>query len=311
MSTFDLFSKKQKRLRGEVPEVYQYSLMPKPLRVQIVQIIRDSFGKNKELYGKPSRPKSAYKFVHDTACREYGKFTLDESDYGFSNKDLVEEYILSENDIEKVLDIVDLAFKYINRIIRKNYRDYIFNTTIILSPDEALDELNVRFKEHGVGFQFENNEIIRLDSTYMHSEIVKPLLKLLVENDFTGSQDEYLGAHEHYRHGRNKECLNDCLKAFESTLKTICKIKKWAYKEQDTSKKLINICFQNNLVPSYTQNQFTSLRNLLESGIPTIRNKLGGHGQGQSPQKVDDEMVRYGLNLTGSNMIFLIEQSKL
>lgn len=48
----------------------------------------------------------------------------------------------------------------------------------------------------------------------------------------------------------------------------------------------------NGLVPAFTQNQFTSLQNLLESGIPTIRNKLGGHGQAQFPQKVDDEMTR-------------------
>jgi hypothetical protein len=65
------------------------------------------------------------------------------------------------------------------------------------------------------------------------------------------------------------------------------------------------------LIPSFTQNQFTSLQNLLESGIPTIRNKLGGHGQGQIPQKVDDEMTRYALNLTGSNIIFLVEQSNI
>jgi hypothetical protein len=50
---------------------------------------------------------------------------------------------------------------------------------------------------------------------------------------------------------------------------------------------------------------------LLESGIPTIRNKLGGHGQGQVPQRVDDEITRYALNLTGTNIIFLVEQSGL
>ena len=112
-------------------------------------------------------------------------------------------------------------------------------------------------------------------------------------------------------HGRNKECLNDCLKSFESVLKTICKEKKWQFNQSDTSKKLIKICFENELVPSFTQNQFTSLQNLLESGIPTIRNKLGGHGQGTEKITVDDIMTRYALNLTGSNIIFLINQSNI
>ncbi|HWZ04524.1 MAG TPA: hypothetical protein VNX40_12995, partial [Mucilaginibacter sp.] len=94
-------------------------------------------------------------------------------------------------------------------------------------------------------------------------------------------------------------------------MKTICTAKGWAFNQTDTAKKLIQICFQNGLVPPFTQNQFTSLQNLLESGIPTIRNKLGGHGQGALPQKVDDGMTRYGLNLTGANIIFLIEQSAL
>lgn len=92
-------------------------------------------------------------------------------------------------------------------------------------------------------------------------------------------------------------------------MKIICKERNWEFNQTDTAKKLIQICFRNELVPTFTQNQFTSLQNLLESGIPTIRNKLGGHGQGQVSQKVDDEMTRYGLNLTGSNIIFLVEQS--
>ena len=158
--------------------------------------------------------------------------------------------------------------------------------------------------------QFEANEIIRVDSTYTHSEIVKPTLNLLWNKKFSGANEEYLKAHEHYRHQRNKECLTECLKAFESTMKVICKEKGWPFDEdKDTSKKLIQICFNNNLIPQYIQNQFTSLQNLLESGIPTLRNRRGGHGQGQTPQVVDGSVTRYGLNLTGTNILFLVEQS--
>ena len=38
MSIFDIFSKRQKKLRGEVPDVYVYDKLPSPLRVQIIQI---------------------------------------------------------------------------------------------------------------------------------------------------------------------------------------------------------------------------------------------------------------------------------
>jgi hypothetical protein len=214
----------------------------------------------------------------------------------------------TENTAE-VLDVMELTFKYISLIIKNEIGQNIYRPDLKISPDDAVEELNERFKESGIGYAFEATMIIRIDSTYIHTEITKPTIVLLGKLKFKGANEEYLIAHEHYRHGRNKECLAECLKAFESTMKIICKEKGWAFNQTDTAKRLIQICLQNDLIPSFTQNQFSSLQNLLESGIPTIRNKFGGHGQGQIPQKVDDEMTRYGLNLTGSNIIFLIEQS--
>lgn len=46
MSVFEIFSKRQKRERGEVPDVYQYEDIPQPLRVQVVHILRDALGKS-------------------------------------------------------------------------------------------------------------------------------------------------------------------------------------------------------------------------------------------------------------------------
>jgi hypothetical protein len=42
MPVFDLFSKRQKRLKGEFPDVYQYEDIPERLRVQIVHIMHDA-----------------------------------------------------------------------------------------------------------------------------------------------------------------------------------------------------------------------------------------------------------------------------
>ena len=43
MPIFDLFSKRQKKLRGETPDVYVYDELPNPLRVQIVHIWENIF----------------------------------------------------------------------------------------------------------------------------------------------------------------------------------------------------------------------------------------------------------------------------
>jgi hypothetical protein len=311
MAIFDLFSKRQKRLRGEIVDIYFYDKIPNELRVQIIHIIRDSIGEDKSsgLYSSHN-PYNPYQLIHKTLCREYGVFSLGEGTYNESDEECVLNFFLQTSNIERAIDVIEMSFKYINGIISPKLNYYKQYFDVKLDPTEAISELNYRFKEHGFGYQFDE-EIIKVDSTFIHSEIVKPTINLLNKKKFEGANEEYLKAHEHYRHRRNKECLTECLKAFESTLKIICHEKKWGFNETDTAKKLIQLCFQNDLVPTFTQNQFTSLQNLLESGIPPLRNKLGGHGQGPTQQIVDDKTTRYGLNLTGSNIIFLIEQSNL
>lgn len=308
MAVFKIFSKRQKEIRGESPDILVYDELPEKLRVQIIHIIEDVIGSPER--GFEDEPSKIYKAVNDILCREHGYSRLGDR-YSTTYKQDVLNFFKDTKNVEHALDVVELCFVYIDKYIREMWDYYSKTVNVKMNSDEAIEELNIRFKESGIGYAFEGGKIIRLDSTYIHSEIVKPTISLLVDNDFKGANEEYMKAHDHYRQGKNKECLAECLKAFESAMKTICENKGWKYNPDDSSKKLIEILFTNKLVPSYTQNQFTSLRNLLESGIPTLRNKLGGHGQGKNPVQVDSEITRFGLNLTGTCLIFIIEQSKI
>jgi len=198
------------------------------------------------------------------------------------------------------------GYKIINTRVR-NDRTYRYLTIRKIEPDEAIRDLKERFKEHGVGFQFESGKIIRVDSQFLHSEAVKPTLLILRARHYKGANEEFLKSHEHYRHGRYKECLVDALKSFESTMKAICAKRDWTTREGDTAKSLINTCLTHGLLPAYLQSQMAALRSLLESGVPTVRNKLGGHGQGPDPVMVPEYMARYALNLTASSILFLAE----
>jgi tetratricopeptide (TPR) repeat protein len=310
MAISNLFSKRQKVLRGEVSDIYSYDTIPPNLLVQVTYIIKDAIGKDKSYsrYGTYEEAKQAYRKIYDILCREYGKAYLTNGD--IDPEAQIFNFLQTNINVEKSIDVIELCCKHINTYIRnlESYSDYAF---ISLTPSEAISDLNTRFKENSVGYAFEGNEIVRVDSTYIHSEIAKPTIALLYGSKFQGANEEYMKAHEHYRHGRNKECLTECLKAFESTMKIICTEKGWTFDKGDAAKKLIQICLQHGLVPEYMQTQISSLKGLFESGIPTIRNKLGGHGQGAIPQTVDDRITRYGLNLTGTNIIFMIEQSGL
>lgn len=307
MSIYNLFSKRQKRLRGEISDVYQYNSIPQTLKVQIVQIISGAIGSpspaNRYMNYK-SKPDEIFEFIHKALCREYGVFSLIKN--ANTDYEAVYDYFLQQSDVDKCLDIIELSFKVVAGYVKEN--PYQFRDITSQSPDDAIDELNERFKESGVGFQFESNEIIRIDSQIIHSEVVKPTLKLLGSTPYlTGSNNEFLSAHEHYRHKRYKECLNDCLKSFESLMKAIHDENGWTYSKNDTASKLINSCLSHELIPSYLQSQFTSLKTMLETGIPTIRNKNSGHGQGSEITNVDEGLASYMLHLTATNLLYLAQ----
>ena len=312
MPIFDIFSKRQKKLRGEMPDVYVYDDLPYPLRVQIVHIWWDTLGNHEQYYDGYSdhgkKVRHTYRLLVDTLCHEYGVFRLPGSEAHSGDRDAFIEFgdfFLKENDVEKALDAVELSFRVIDLSIRSN--DPLDRHDVSKIANNAIEELNNRFKEHGVGYQFTNGQIVRIDSEFIHTEIVKPALKLLDQKHYAGAQQEFLKAHDHYRKGNAKEALSECLKAFESVMKAICDKRGWSYDNNATAKPLIQACFDNGLIPSFWQSHYSSLRNLLESSVPTGRNKLSGHGQGTTPVSVPDHLVAYMLHMTASAIVFLAE----
>jgi hypothetical protein len=174
----------------------------------------------------------------------------------------------------------------------------------------AKAELNARFRENGIGYQFESGEIIRVDSQLIHAQIVKPALALLTAPEYAGANAEFLKAFEHYRKGDTKGCLNECLKAFESTMKAICTKRKWAFKSNDTASALIDVSMKNGLIPQLIQSHIGGVRAALESGIPTIRNRLSGHGQGAQVVNIPEHYASYMLHLTATTIQYLVESEK-
>ena len=101
MAIFELFSKRQKKLRGEVPDVYQYENIDQSFRVQIVHIARDTIGIESSYNDNAN---SVYRDIHKVLCKEYGVFTLKER--AKSNFSAVFDYFLGEEAHEKCLDII-------------------------------------------------------------------------------------------------------------------------------------------------------------------------------------------------------------
>lgn len=301
MAVHDLFFKRQRRLRGETPDVFVYDHIPRGLRVQLTQILGEAIG-----HPYSDKGGKVYDEISRILCREFHVYSLDSS--AKNSQESIFLYINKENDLEMLLSAIECAFIQIER--NCNRYKYADGADSLITPSEAVNELNARFLEHGVGYQYQSNQIIRVDSNILHNEAILPTLNLLREDVYSGANEEFLKAHEHYRQGRHKECLVDALKSFESTMKAICAQRCWTYSPSDTAKKLIEICLRENLIPSFLQSEFTSLSSMLESGIPTVRNKLGGHGQGATPVQVPAYIARYALNTTASCILLLAEANE-
>ncbi|MCB2362238.1 STM4504/CBY_0614 family protein [Clostridium estertheticum] len=293
---FETYSKRRKKIMNqEISDVYEYDELKITLRTQIMYIWRDAIGSNND---------EAWEFIHNTIARELGITYLGEYNTSFYNRCI---YFLSKAEIEETLDIIELSFRIIDNGFRNlSYYDKS-QKGIILDSDDAIIELNHRFKEHGVGYEFIKGEIIRIDNEFIHQEAVKPAIKLLYDGDFEGASDEFFNSYEHFRKGEYKEAIVDALKSFESTMKTICEKKSYTYdKTKDTASKLISILILNGLIPEYLSNHFTGLRTTLAAGLPTVRNKTSGHGQGINTIDIPEYFVSYAINLAATNIVFLV-----
>ena len=94
-------------------------------------------------------------------------------------------------------------------------------------------------------------------------------------------------------------------------MKTICEKFGWdCNHEGDTAAILINTVLNNELIPRYLQSHLSGLKKVLASGVPTVRNKEAGHGQGSEPVNVPEYLAAYVLHLTASNIVLLGEAYK-
>jgi hypothetical protein len=314
MPIYETFSKRQQKLKNQgMPTLYQFDILPNPFRIQVIHIWHSALGSGEEnmktnQFSPALTPfEFAWRLIHDTIAREIGVFSLGP---GNSPQFMKCEYFLLNTDIEGALDIIELSFRVIDTTMRSRSLDFMDRIKVSQEPDDAILELNHRFLEHGIGYQFMGGQLVRVDSQYIHSQVVEPALLLLHAQGFQGPEDEFVRAHEHYRHGKNKEAIVEALKAFESTMKAICDERQWQYSSTGTAKDLINVLLTEGLIPSYLQSQFTSLRTILESGLPTVRNKTSGHGQGSSPVTVPDHLAAYALHLAATNIVFLVQSHK-
>ena len=312
MPVIDLYSRRKQDSTQVGSDDLIYDHVPRPVRVQIMHIWNSSIG----FYEPPSyfepptnrNNNGAWQALHEVVCREKGLLRL--SNTPRNPREACIEYILNEPNVDNVLDIVELSCHIILK--SKDFAPNIAqNMGITQQPDDAISELNARFKQANLGYQFESGQIIRTDNFAMQETVVKPTLLLLTDRNFSGVNNEFLAALKHHRAGNHRDAITAANSAFESTLKTICKIKKWQYNQGDTAGRLLKIVRNNGLFPDYMGKSFDQLIATLQSGLPLIRNhESSSHGQGPELKMPPEYMTEYALNLCATQILVLIKSMR-
>ncbi|WP_297522477.1 STM4504/CBY_0614 family protein [uncultured Clostridium sp.] len=301
---FETFSKRKKKELGIVDDMYMYDEIPGKLRNQIIHIWEDAIGDCH----------IAWAYIHNIMLRELGWRVLGESKYQTETEACI-EFISNHSITDEILDIIEVSFVAIETVVPKNYtlERQCFN--INQEADGAIEELNYRFKENNIGYEYINEKIIRKDREITHAEIVKPAIKILYELEFEGPNDEFMEAHKNYRNGEYKNAINNAQKSFESMMKTICEKMGYEYnKDKDASKTLIKKLVDEEFIPKHLSNHFeglkkciSGLQTTLEAGLPTLRNRKSGHGQGEEVVIVPEYLAIYAINLVATNIVLLAD----
>ena len=210
MPIINLYSKRKKAAeRVNQPEVYQYTDLPINFRRQVVHIWVSAIGKYDTHYFYKPLLGNLWKQIHDLLAREIGLFELAPKVKAPNPFDQCIYFLMNEdNPMENLLDLIEITFVYIQKIIPTLLPEYRHqDIELSQTADEAIYELNHRFREHGIGYQYENGQIIRVDSHFIHSEAVIPALTLISDEGFIGVEQEFLSAHEHYRNQEYKAAI--------------------------------------------------------------------------------------------------------
>lgn len=294
-------------------DIFEYSTIPDKLRVQVSLILINAFkNTGNNMYNGLGSDTICNKIL-EILRMEYGTYSLFTmlSDSNFINDPLEEyfQFINKIDNIENFLDAIEVGLHII-----KEFGYYGRSEKVII-------ELNHRFIENNIGYEYIEDKFIRIDRKFTHNEIVKPALNLLFEKEFENANNEFLNGLKYYKTGCSKDNPNEdfknaiinCNKAFESTMKIICEFKDVPnYNSKHTSNELINDLIDANILPKHLENSFHGLKNIikgikssLENGLPVIRNKVG-HGIGTEEEWISEEYVTYAINLLATNIILLV-----
>ncbi|MCA6439129.1 MAG: hypothetical protein IM581_04325 [Chitinophagaceae bacterium] len=302
MSIFETYSQSQKNKHDS----FEYNSIPKELCIQIVHVWEEFFNQETVL---PDYRDKIFNEISKILMREHSLLELPSSFYHKGVFDKTLKYFLSLEQTALILDVIQvicLHVKHLEEVLKR----FGYISELHIKADEVIDEINNRFKLKGIGYQYSNGKIIRLDNELLHDETIQKTISLINNETYNNVNNEFMTALDHLRFKRNADCLVWCLKCYESIIKIIAKKNKWKFEENATSGVLTKLLFDNGFFDSFMNQPLDNLRALLGNSINNIRNKKGGHGAGEQINEVPNGLAKSVLYVTGATLQLIFDTQK-
>lgn len=301
-----LYSDRKKELEESgKKDYYIYDDFPSEFRNKLVYLVVDVLRPWAEEIMSPfgrSSPSDTepYRITEDAILRKYG--------YGPLPGDTLGGYI-HQADTDYLLDFIELFLVVSVQCVDPSERNAGKKYQALKS---AVERLNAILKEHRIGYEFVQSQMIRKDSEFLHREIIKEAINLLYVEGFDGALTEFMRAIELSQEEKKEswaDAITNANRAFESTMKAICDKHGIPYrKDKDTAKDLIQKMYDSGFLMPYLQNFTDQLRIMMTSGLPTIRSRQAAHGHGLKPKDIQRSYVQFALHLAGTFIVFLIQR---
>ncbi|WP_137898370.1 STM4504/CBY_0614 family protein [Sphingomonas sp. 2SG] len=304
MAIWNLFSQREEEAANAgVTDVYQYDEVPGPLRIQVAQIATEGIGLGSSSSGyMMSQSNEWWDELEGIFLREKGMHSLNRRE----DARLRFLSFMETCSVADWLDMLELIAVGINIVGQPDSHNHRYAWGLVDQGEKLIEEINYRLRRAKLGFQIEDARLVRVDSQFIHAEVVKPALALLSKAGFEGPSNEFREAHRHYRDGDYRQAVAMAANAFESTFKAIFDKKGWSYKKGSRISDLVKVGRAHGLWPDYLDASFDQLLATLQSGLPKIRDNDAAHGQGSEPKELPAYVAAFALHLAASKIVFIV-----
>ena len=183
-----------------------------------------------------------------------------------------------------VLDVVELTYNEMRDGRRDKFRE----------------EVNKIFDIHKCPWRLSDGECFMLNGDFVGARLVEIGSEALASNNFDGAADEYAKAQRELASGETKGAIFYAGKSFESVLKVL------TGKNNGNARILLREMVSQRYFDDLPEQARQGFSDQVMMAIPFLRNKFGGHGQGESVVDVSKEYGTLAVEITAAFHNFLI-----